>query len=218
MKIAVIICLFCLLAAPVAGAGQDIALPKIEAKIGMDVLQAMESRAASRSFSKRDVSLKAISTILWAGYGIILESGDKTVHGYDALSGATSKNRYTIPWGWGEPYLKVYLLLANGAYAYLPQEHKLEFISDNGNSKGSGAFGVIVIAADFNEMPSSNKDVKNVAFLSAGSAAQNMYVAGAVYKIQMLTQVSINKKRIKKNLNLPDNVEPLATLTFGYAK
>jgi len=218
MKTVVTICLFCLLAASVAGAGQDIALPKIEAKGGMDVLQAMESRAASRSFSGREVSLKAISTILWAGYGIILESGDKTVHGYDALSGATSQNRYTIPWGWGDPYLKVYLLLAKGAYEYLPQEHELKFISANGKSGSASAFGVIVIAADYNEMPSYNKDVKNVAFLSAGSAAQNMYVAGAVYNIQMLTQVSINKNRIRKNLNLPDKVEPLATLTFGYAK
>ncbi|MCP3952114.1 MAG: hypothetical protein GY697_07845 [Desulfobacterales bacterium] len=217
MKTAVISCLFCLLAASVVSAGQDIALPKIEAKLGMDVLQAMESRAASRSFSGREVSLKAISTVLWAGYGIILKSGDKTVHGYDAMSGATSQNRYTIPWGWGDPYLKVYLLLDKGAYEYLPQEHELKFISANGKSKSSSAFGVIVIAADFNEMPSYNKDVKNVAFLSAGSAAQNMYVAGAVYNIQMLTQVSISKDRIRKNLNLPDKVEPLATLTFGYA-
>lgn len=217
MKIAMVICLTCLFATSFAGAGQDIALPKIEAKIGMDVLQAMESRSASRSFSGGAVPLKAISTILWAGYGIILKSGNKTVHGYDALSGATSQNRYTIPWGWGNPYLKVYLSLADGVYEYLPEEHELKFISDNGNSGSSRAFGVIVIAADFNEMPSYNKDVKNVAFLSAGSAAQNMYVAGAVYNIQMLTQVSINKKQIKKNLNLPDNVEPLATLTFGYA-
>ncbi len=91
MKIAVIIFLSCLFATSLFGAGQDIALPKMEAKIGMDVLQAMESRAASRSFSGKEVPLKAISTILWAGYGIILENGDKTVHGHDALSGATSQ-------------------------------------------------------------------------------------------------------------------------------
>ena len=113
MKIAVIIFLSCLFTASVVGAGQDIALPKIEAKIGMDVLQAMESRAASRSFSE---------------------------------------------------------------------------------------------------------EVRNVAFLSAGSAAQNMYVAGAVYKIQMLTQVSISNKAIKKGLNLPKDVEPLTILSFGYSE
>ena len=223
MKIALIICLSCLFTASVGYTDQDITLPKIEAKIGMDVLQAMESRAASRSFSEREVSLKVISTILWAGYGIIVESGDKTVHGYDVLSGATSQNRYTIPWGWGEPYLKVYLLLAKGAYEYLPPEHKLKFVTnknliDKSGSGGSGAYGVIAIAADYNEMPSFSEEVRNVAFLSAGSAAQNMYVAGAVFKIQMLTQVSISNKAIKKGLNLAKGVEPLTILSFGYSE
>ena len=206
-----------------AAAGQDIVLPKVEAKAGMDIVQAMESRSASRSFSKKAVPLKAISMILWAGYGIILDRGDKTVHGYDALSGATSRNRYTIPWGWGKPYLRVYLLLKDGAYEYLPKKSKLKFITnknliDKSGSRGSNAYGVIVIAADFDEMPSSNKEARNVAFMSAGSAAQNMYVAGAVHNIQMLTQVSIPKKKIKKGLNLPKDIEPLTILSFGYSK
>ncbi len=223
MKISVVICLTCLFAASFAGAGQDIALPKTESKIRMDVLQAMESRSASRSFSGGEVPLKVISTILWAGYGVILESGDKTVHGYDALSGATSQDRYTIPWGWGDPYLNVYLLLSNGAYEYLPGEHKLKFITnknliDISGSGGSDAYGVIVIAADYDEMPSFNEEIRNVAFMSAGSAAQNMYVAGAVFKIQMLTQVSIPNKAIKKGLNLPKGVEPLTILSFGYSE
>ncbi|MBW2176816.1 MAG: nitroreductase family protein, partial [Deltaproteobacteria bacterium] len=84
-------------------------------------------------------------------------------------------------------------------------------------SGGSDAYGVIVIAADYNEMPSFNEEIRNVAFMSAGSAAQNMYVAGAVFKIQMLTQVSIPNKAIKKRLNLPKSVEPLTILSFGYS-
>jgi len=77
---------------------------------------------------------------------------------------------------------------------------------------------VIVIAADYNEMPSFNEEIRNVAFLSAGSAAQNMYVAGAVYKIQMLTQVSIPNQAIKNGLNLPKGVEPLTILSFGFSE
>jgi len=60
--------------------------------------------------------------------------------------------------------------------------------------------------------------LQNVAFLSAGSAAQNMYVAGAVNKIQMLTQVSISNQTIKKGLNLAKGVEPLTILSFGYSE
>lgn len=205
-------------------AEQDIVLSKVEAKAGMDVIEAMESRAASRRYDGREVPLKTISTILWAGYGIILEEGAKTVHGYDAVSAATSRNRYSIPFGWGSPYLRIYLLLKDAAYEYLPEEHKLKFITNKNlisesGSSGSGAYGVIVIAADFNEMPGGNKGTtRDVAFLSAGSAAQNMYVAGAAYDIQMLTQVSIEHNKIKKGLNLPGEVEPLTILSFGYSK
>ena len=201
-----------------AAGQQNIKLPEVKAKAGMDVIQAMETRAASRGFDAKAVPIEAISTILWAGNGIILERGPKTVHGYDAVTSATNLYRHTTPWGWGDPYIKLYLILDEGTYEYSPKEHELKFIPGNNKSFGLSASGTIVIAADFNEMPGSNKDVGNVAFLSAGSAAQNMYVAGAVYNIQMLTQVSINKKRLKKILNLPDKVEPLATLTFGYAR
>ena len=197
---------------------QNIKLPEVKARAGMDVIQAMETRAASRGFGTKQVPIEVISTILWAGNGIILEKGPKTVHGYDAVTSATNSYRYTTPWGWGDPYIKLYLIFNDNAYEYSPKDNELKFIPNNNNSIGSRSSGMIVIAADFNEMPSSNKDVRNVAFLSAGSAAQNMYVAGAVYNVQMLTQVSINNKRLKKLLNLPDKTEPLATLTFGYAR
>ena len=77
MKMMVILSLLLVCALSVDAAGQDIALPKVEAKAGMDVVQAMESRAASRRYDGREVPLEAISTILWAGCGIILESGGR---------------------------------------------------------------------------------------------------------------------------------------------
>lgn len=88
-------------------AEQDIMFSKVEVKAGIDVLEAMENHAASRRYDGREVPLETISTILWAGYGIILSEGDKTVHGYDAISAATSRNRYSIPFGWGSPYLRM---------------------------------------------------------------------------------------------------------------
>ena len=85
---------------------QNIKLPEVKAKLGMDVIQAMETRAASRSFDTKAVPIEVISTILWAGNGIILEKGPKTIHGYDAVTSATNLYRYTTPWGWGDPYIK----------------------------------------------------------------------------------------------------------------
>ncbi len=222
MKITGVICILFLFSGTIACSGQDIILPEVEASIGVDIVQAMETRSASRRISGRDVPLKVISTVLWAGYGIVLESGSKTVHSYDALSGATSRNRYTVPWGWGSPYLNVYLLLENAAYEYLPETHSLKFITDGNliSISGSGAsssFGVIVIAADYNKMPTYSEEIRNVSFMSAGSVAQNMYVAGSAFNIQMLTQISIPNEAIKRELKLDNNIEPLTILSFGYS-
>ncbi len=144
---------------------KDIILPEVPAAAGMDVIQAMESRAGVRSFDGNAVSLDAISTILWAGYGIIYKDGNKTVHGYDAITGATSKNRRSIPVAWGKSYLKLYLLLKDGAYEYLPDNHKLKFINAENLIQKSGstakeAPGAIVVAVDYDKMPGRRKAKK----------------------------------------------------------
>ncbi len=209
--------LFFYLFISVATAQENIKLPPITKKIGMDLIQAMETRAASRGFITKKAPLEAISTMLWAGNGIILERGSKTVHGYDAVTSATNLYRYTTPWGWGKPYIKLYLIIDTGIYEYLPQGHELKLIKENKDSEDAREAGIIVIAADFNKITSSHGEVRNVAFVSAGSAAQNIYLAGAVYNIQTFTKVFIQKKWLTKTLDLPDKVEPLVTLAFGYA-
>ena len=203
---------------------RDILLPAVEAKAGMNVMQAIESRTGARRYDGREVPLKDISTILWAGYGIISENGGKTVHGYDAVSGATSQNRYTIPLAWGRSYIRIYLLLKNGAYEYLPIEHQLNFLTgrnliENSGSSASGAYGCIIIAADFDKMPGGRKSgTRNVALISSGSVAQNMIVAGSACNVQMLIQSSFKSRDMKTELQLSADIEPLVLLSFGYGK
>ena len=157
-------------------------------------------------------------------YGIIYKSGDKTIHGYDVVSGATASNRHSIPVSWGKSYIRLYLLSKDGSYEYLPDDHRLKFNNTNNliqvsGSTAEGAHGAIVIAADFNKMPGGKKGTsRDVAFISAGSAAQNMVVAGTALNIQMLIQSSIKHNKIRKGLDLPKNIEPLAILSFGYSK
>ena len=215
-----LLCLF----AFYAEANQTLTLPEVKATAGMDILQAMERRAASRHFSNQTVSLENIATILWAGNGLILREGKKTIHGYDTVSGATENNRYTIPWGWSKPYLKVYLLIEKGAFEYMPVKHQLKCLVERNlietsGSNSFGAHGVIVIAADYDSMPDGKTAIsRDVAFLSAGSSAQNMVLAGSVFGIQMLTQVAFGAEEIRQELNLSGNIEPLTILSFGYSE
>lgn len=195
----------------------DIQLPEVKGKAGMDVIQAIETRAASRSFTTEQIPLEALSTVLWAGNGIILERGSKTVHGYDAVTSATNLFRYTTPWGWEKPYITLHLILKSGIYKYSPKNHELKFIKPNKDAGTMREAGVIVISADFTKIHSSHPDARDVAVISAGSAAQNIYVAGAAYGIQTFTKVYIKKKLLGNILNLPADSEPLVTIGFGYA-
>ena len=73
----------------------DIQLPKIRKSSSSDLFHAIEKRSLSRSFSKnKDVPMKVISEMLWAGLGIVKKFGHaKTIHELDAISGATPGER-----------------------------------------------------------------------------------------------------------------------------
>ncbi len=208
----------------VRAAKKNIVLPAVEASAGMDVIQAIEIRTGSRRYDGKKIPTKDIATILWAGYGVIYKKGDQTIHGFDAVTGATPQNRYSIPVAWGKHYLKVYLLLKKGAYEYLPKKHKLKLTTNKNlmkicGSSASNPSGVIVITADFDKIRDKNKRMaKDVALVSAGSAAQNMVVAGSALNVQMLIQMSIKKKPLIKGLKLNNNMEPLLLLSFGHSK
>ncbi len=217
--------IFCVFSFFLSFGQSDISLPAVNGNIGMDLNEAIENRVASRKYDGKEIPLEVISEIMWAGYGITLKNGNKTVHGYDAISGATSKNRYSVPFGWGKPYLKIYLFLKKGVYEYLPESHKLKFLTDKNLIKASGTSasdpsGVIFIALDIDKMPTFGNDVmiNNVAFMTAGSVSQNMSIAGAVHKIHFLTEISMSEKKIKNNLNLSKDIKPLTILPFGYSK
>jgi nitroreductase len=190
----------------------------------VDVIQALERRAASRRYSKKEVSLQAIAAILWAGDGIIKKTGkNRTIHGFDAVSAAINNVRHSVPWPWGRPYIKLYVLLQDGAYVYVPEVHRFKFVNQKNLISGSGSsavnpYGVIVIAADFSQMPSMDREmVSNVAFFTAGSSAQNMYTAGTIHGLQMLTQITIDTNVLEKELKLTDDVVPLVLLSFGFS-
>lgn len=195
----------------------DIVLPKPAKVIGMDVAKAIELRAATRSFEKKEIPLEQFSTILWAGYGIIKENGNKTVNGYDAISGATSEIRYSIPFGWEKPYSKIFVLLEKGIYEYLPKENKLKFLSDKNLKSDKSAYCQVVIAANYKEMPQGKNEVTtNVAYMTAGLIAQNMINASSAYGVKALPKVYFGKEKIRKSINLPENIELLTTIILGY--
>lgn len=203
---------------------QDINLPQVKANTNFDLIKALEIRSGSRRFIKKEVPMQQISTIFWAGNGIILKKGNKTIHGFDTKTGASNKNRHTIPYGWEKPYIKLYLLLKDAAYEYIAEDHKLKLIKKKNLISGSGVSssnpaGAIVISVNYNNMPGGKKTINsNVGYMTAGFAAQNMFTAGSLYNIQMLTQVYFKNDYLKKELKILKNEELLTLISFGYTK
>ncbi len=225
MKIKLILALLVVHSTTIFANKKYINLPKVNKKIGMDLLKAVETRSANRNFSSKKVSMKKLSAILYIGHGIIKKIGNKTTHGFPAVSGATSMNRYTVPFGWETPYLKLYLILKKGAYLYLPESQKLQLISEKNilediGIASSNPFGAFIVAANYKKMPGAEKNsiTKTAAFMTAGSVFQNLIIAASAYKIQTLTQIQMKKNTIIKKLKMDKKVEPLAILTFGYGK
>lgn len=87
-----------------------------------DLISLIRDRRSARIFTEEDMSLDALSFLLWATQGI------KSVRG---KAYATIR---TVPCGGARHQFETYLLirkvgnLAPGAYHYLPMEHALEFL------------------------------------------------------------------------------------------
>ena len=223
-KVFLIVLIFLQSSISVYGNGPGILLPPIPKKIGMDIIEVIETRTGVRNFNGTNISMNKIGTILWAGTGLILVEGSKSVHGYDVISGATSKNRFAVPYAWGRSYLIAYIMLEQGAYRYDPLTHKLNYVTnknmlDECGANTTEAYGIILIVADFKELPKSDyQNNQFIAYLSAGNAIQNMCLAGTAMNVQMLIQTSMKKKFITKELKLKEEQVPLVILPFGHAK
>lgn len=148
----------CAFAAPIA-------LPSPQRSGGMPLFEALSKRssAAQRNFSRRQLSLDELSTILWA---------------------ATGKNRepkgWTVPMGMGkEPYVSVYALLESGAYLYSWDKNELAEVSADKNILRDS------VLQDFAKtapcvlvfVDSGDSGGQGFAQLAAGAMSQNAYLA-----------------------------------------
>ncbi len=96
------------------GGAQDIQLPQPDKSNPTTLFRALEKRHSSRSFSPTELSDAQLSTILWAACGINRpESG-----------------HITAPSAINAQDILVYVVRKDGAYLYLPEDNKLQRVSD----------------------------------------------------------------------------------------
>ncbi len=59
-------------------AGAEIALDKPQASLGVDIMQALQIRKSTKSYTTKEISFEALSNVLWASHGVNRENGKRT--------------------------------------------------------------------------------------------------------------------------------------------
>ena len=170
---------------------QDIALSMPPAKLGVDVVDAINTRSAARAFVKKDVSVADLSAIVWAG------NGQK---GADAVSGA-SKAGATIPVSGDVNYVNLYVLSSKGAFLYEPtvnllkQVNKKDVRGDITQENIATAAFMVLFTVDNKKTPAFLKAmpalVHDIAVSTASYGAQNIGVVAAGLKLSSIVMFNI---------------------------
>jgi nitroreductase len=196
--------------------GQDITLPEPKSKSGVDLFDAVKARTTSKNFTKKDVPLEDLSSILWAGNGL------KKV---DAVSSASKAGR-TIPYSGDNAYINIYVLTDKGAYLYVPEKNLLKQVAGKEvrdmvtpEFLKNSSF-MIIFTYDLTKVPSFLKGNANAmeAMMSANSgyAAENIILASSSFKLNSIIMYNMKTADIPGILKLSKDEKPISFIQLGY--
>ncbi|MCM8783893.1 MAG: SagB/ThcOx family dehydrogenase [Candidatus Omnitrophica bacterium] len=201
-----------------------IKLPRPRIGGGMSLSENLNKRKSWRSFDSRALKLEDVSQILWSG-------GGKKV---DAVTGATR----VYPSAGATYPLELYLVvgengvegLAEGIYLYLWQEHSIEKIlgSDVRKNLANACLGQsfiaeapisVVVLAEY-ERTTAHYGKRGVQYvhLEAGNITQNLHLVAEELDLGTVIVGAFSDAVVKKVLEIPRNLEPLAIMPIGYKK
>ena len=199
--------------------GQDIALAKAPAKLGIDVLDAIRARAAARAFVKGDVPLADLSVVVWAADGL---KGTP-----DAMSSA-SKAGGTFPVSGEVNYVNLYLLNAKGVYRYDPAGNILKQLGSK-DVRGSvtpeniaaSAF-MLLFTCDTTKLPSFVKGNaamgQAMGMATASYGGENAALVAAGLRLSSIVMFNIAPAPTAAAAKLSKDESPLFIMQLGYTK
>ena len=181
----------------------DIKFPAPAKKGGMPLNEALSKRQTIRKYQEKALSAACMGNLLWAAFGVNRADG-----------------KFTAPTAANRQEIRLFLLTADGAYAYCPKTHTAKQISNKDLRSYAGVFKApcyIVIAADMDKAVS-----KHYAIMDTGYVSQNIYLYCASEGLGTCAIGSFarikkgNKgKVLRDGLKLPANIEILLTHSVG---
>lgn len=218
MKNRLLICLTFLLLniffLPLNILGQDIVLPSPDKTGGKPLMQALNERQTTRSFTEESLTQQQLSDLLWAGWGI----------------NRPDLKKRTAPSARNVQEIDVYVALPGGTYLYVAESHTLKQINNKDLRKTTGSQSFvgdaalnIVYIADLEKL--GKKEGANIndsdlfmTYSNAAFIAQNIYLYCASANLGCVIRGTVPKERLASELGLRSNQRIILAQTVGVPK
>lgn len=179
----------------------------------LDFIEVLEKRRTIREFNPdREINFSALSTLLWATYGIT----EKT---YGLKTAPSAGARYP---------LKVFFCNKEGLFKYIPEENSILKIKEEDLRDELSTYAyeqdfirdapvVFIITADFKRTTSRyGKRGERYVYIDLGHAAQNLLLCATYLGLGACPIGAFDDEKIKKLLEI--NYDPLYIIPVGYPK
>jgi len=189
---------------------EEIKLSSIPETINIDLIKAFKSRKSTRTFSKKEISKKNLSTILWCANGINRKN-----------------NRHTAPSAFEKYFINIYVADSTAVYLYKPNEEKLKLLKNENiksdivkKKKLAEASHILIITANISKLPFylKKEQKKELANANAGCITENIYLIANALDLGTIMVGYIDKDKIVEKLNLKKKEIPLYIMPIGYKK
>jgi SagB-type dehydrogenase family enzyme len=195
-------------------AAQDILLPAPDKTGGKPLMQALNERQTTRSFTRDSLTLQQLSDLLWAGFGI----------------NRPDQGKRTAPSAMNWQEINIYLTLPGGSYVYAAESHSLKFINNKDLRKETGSQSFvadaalnIVYVADMSRRGKKEGEVVTdsdlfMTYADAAFIAQNIYLYCASANLGCVVRGSVPQNNLSAELGLRPNQKIIMAHTVGVPK
>jgi SagB-type dehydrogenase family enzyme len=206
--------ILCFISSAAAADLSPIKLLPPDLKGGKTLMQSLQERKTSRSFSTKKLPLEVLSNLMWAACGINRQdSGKRTA--------PSASNRQEID---------VYVAMEEGLYLYNAKAHMLEpvlksdlrrnttmFIQPSRSSVANAPLQLIYVA-DYSKTAfyTNDEEKKFYSAADSGFIAQNVYLYCASAGLATVVRGLVSRDTLAKDMNLRDKQNVVLVQAVGY--
>jgi SagB-type dehydrogenase family enzyme len=183
-------------------------------KGGKALMQSLQERKTSRSFSTKKLPIGVLSNLMWAACGINRPDSSKR-------TAPSASNRQEID---------VYVAMEEGLYLYNVKAHLLEPVLKNDLRKNTTVFLQpsrssvanaplqLIYVADYSKMSfyANDEDKKFYSAADTGFIAQNVYLYCASEGLATVVRGMIDRDVLAKDMKLGSNQKIILVQAVGY--